>query len=354
MMAMTRKKKPTRLSHQRPTPKRAPEPVVAPFVEHVQELRRRLYYIAVSVVVWGAVVYGVQHQIIAVLLRPAEGQHFIYTTPGGGLDFLFRICIYGGLILSLPVIIYNSLRFIEPLISRSSRQFILWGSAISGLLAAAGMIFGYFLGLPAALHFLLHQFRTAQIEPLVTIQSYFGFVVMYMVGSALLFQLPLLLILINRIKPFNPRRLGQLKYQRWVILVSFILAVLMNPTPNILSQLLIAVPFVAMYQVGLLLVAWVNRPKRPRRITQLAVKDIAIQQQRQKQPVRPLTVPLTPDQLLRKSPRRQPPSTRPNRVQPALAGISRPIPGRPPTRQGTLPRQRFMDFVPTSPVTTDN
>ncbi len=251
------------------------ESVNQPFIEHAYELRRRLYYIVISVVVWGGAAYAVQEHIVDILLAPARGEKFIYTTPGGGIDFLFKICIYSGLIVSLPVIVYNVLRFIEPLITRASKQFILWGSIVSGLLAIAGIMFGYFIGLPAALHFLTHQFTTVQIKPLVTIQSYLQFVIVYMVGSAMLFQLPLMLIFINRIKPLKPKRL--LHYERWVILVAFVLSGLMNPTPNMLSQLLIAGPFILMYQVGILLIALINKR---RKVYFLHQQDLAVQASR--------------------------------------------------------------------------
>lgn len=248
------------------------------FIEHVQELRRRFYYIAASVLVWGAATYAVQQHVVNVLLKPARGENFIYTSPGGGIDFLFRICVYTGVIFSLPVIVYNTLRFIEPLIAKASLRFIMLGSFVSGLLALAGIIFGYYLGLPAALHFLLHQFTTAQIRPLVTIQSYLGFVIVYMAGSALLFQVPLVLILVNRIKPLKPRRL--LHYERWVILVAFVLAGLMNPTPNVFSQLLVAGPFILMYQVGILLIALINRKHKPGTVELLYQTDLQAQANR--------------------------------------------------------------------------
>jgi sec-independent protein translocase protein TatC len=273
-MSMKIKKKPT--SRKRTAPRRpTPVTVTSPFIEHAQELRRRVYYIAGSVVVWGAVIYSVQQHVVNALLRPARGQHFIYTSPGGGIDFLFRICVYGGIVLSLPVIIYNGLRFVEPVMSRPSRRFVALGSLAASLLALVGVVFGYYIGLPAALHFLLHQFTTVQIRPLVTIQSYLGFVTVYMFGSALLFQLPLLLLLINRIKPLKPKQL--LHYERWVILVAFVLAGLMNPSPNIISQLLVAGPFIIAYQVAIVVIAMLNRNRKAIAPQQLLEQDSAVQ-----------------------------------------------------------------------------
>src|ERR1700761_5447643 len=86
-----------------------------PFIEHVHELRRRLFIIAVFVVVGSAVSYGLQQQIVNVLLRPSHGQRFIYTSPLGGINFLFSVCLDVGLVIATPVILYQLLAFISPL-----------------------------------------------------------------------------------------------------------------------------------------------------------------------------------------------------------------------------------------------
>jgi sec-independent protein translocase protein TatC len=235
--------------------------------------------VAISVGIWGTGAYFIEHQIIDALIKPAHGQQFIYTSPVDGINFLFKVCIYAGLIASIPVIVYNFLRYVEPLMAKDSARFIAVGSIISGILAAVGIAFGYFMGLPAALHFLLHQFITDQVTPMLTIQSYMSFVVVYMVGSALLFQLPLIMLFINRIRPLKPSTLFH--YERWVILIAFIMAGLMNPTPRVLDQLLVAGPIILMYQVGIVIIALLNRPRRPGRVRKLASQDAAKQAARQ-------------------------------------------------------------------------
>ena len=231
-----------------------------PFIEHLYELRRRVFYIALSVGVWATGAYFVQQHIVAALLKPASHQQFIYTSVGGGIDFLFRVCVYTGIVCSIPIIVFQILKYLEPLIKRDAMRFIGLGSLASGVLAVAGMAFGYFVGLPAALHFLLHQFTTDQIHPLLTIQSYMSFVTLYMLGSALLFQLPLILILINRIKPLKPKKL--LHMERWVILTAFVLGGIMNPSPRIQDQILLAGPMIITYQIGIIIIWLSNRQKR--------------------------------------------------------------------------------------------
>jgi sec-independent protein translocase protein TatC len=249
-----------------------------PFLEHFYELKRRLTIIAVSIFVFAVAAYGVQQHIVNFLLRPTHGQNLIYTSPGGGLDFLFRVCLYTGVICSLPVIIYQLLKYMEPLLGSDSIRFALGGSLISAILAVAGMAFGYYAGLPATLHFLFHQFTTSQIHPLIAVQSYMGFVTMYMFGAALLFQVPLIMIFINRIKPLKPSKL--FKHERWMILIAFVLAVIMNPTPNVVDQLMLAGPMILMYQVGIGMVAFINRPRYSPRVKSLLARDAEIQAER--------------------------------------------------------------------------
>ena len=227
---------------------------------------------------FGVAAYGVQQHIVSFLLRPAHGQNLIYTSPGGGLDFLFRVCLYTGIICSLPVIIYQFLKYLEPLLGSDSVRFALGGSLVSAILAVAGMTFGYYAGMPATLHFLFHQFTTSQIHPLITAQSYMSFVTMYMFGAALLFQVPLIMIFINRIKPLKPSTL--FKHQRWMILVAFVLAVIMNPTPNVVDQLMLAGPMILMYQVGIVIIAILNRPKHSPKVAALRAQDTAAQTER--------------------------------------------------------------------------
>lgn len=255
-------------------------PPKLPFIEHLLELRRRLFYVAVSIGIWATGAYFVQHQIVDWLLAPADGQQFIYTSVGGGIDFLFRVCLYTGVVFSIPVIIYQILRYIQPLIGQHSTRFIVLGSIASGVLALAGIAFGYFLGLPAALGFLLHQFNTADISALITIQSYLSFVLLYLAGSSLMFQVPLVMFFINRIKPLTMK--AMMKKQRWVILISFIAAALINPSPRAQDMAILAVPMVLSYQIGVGIVWYVNRKHtRPANVQKLLEQDSKIKQERE-------------------------------------------------------------------------
>lgn len=101
-----------------------PDTQKLPFMEHVYELRLRLFYIAASIAVFSMFAYSINKQLVSLLLKPAGDQKFIYTSPIGGVDFLFRVCVYFGIAVSIPVIVYQFLRYLEPLFSKSSVRLI--------------------------------------------------------------------------------------------------------------------------------------------------------------------------------------------------------------------------------------
>jgi sec-independent protein translocase protein TatC len=254
-----------------------------PLIEHIHELRRRFFYIAACVAVGSMIAYGLERQIVDLLLRPSHGQHFIYTSPLGGMNFLFGVCLDIGLVVSTPVILYHVLSFIRPVMKGTTRKFLLVSSLSAGVAALVGVVFGYFIGLPSALNFLLHQFTTVQVRPLITIQSYMSFVALYLFGSALMFQLPLIMFIINRIKPLKPQ--GLFKYERHLIVCAFIVAFIMNPTPNVVDQMLVVVPLIIMYQLGIGLIWFVNRSQETPLVQDLRSKDIARQEERMTRPL---------------------------------------------------------------------
>jgi sec-independent protein translocase protein TatC len=272
-VAMRRtKNKPTRKHAKSQLHKQSVLPEKIPFIAHIHELRKRLFYVGISVGIFGAAAISIQSQLTAALLKPAGDQQFIYTTPGGGFDFVFKLCLYTGIAASIPVIVYHFIRYLQPLIKLQTRRFVAITSICSSLLAIAGIAFGYFFGLPAAMHFLLKGFSSEQIQALISIQSYMSFVLIYLLGAALLFQLPLILIVINRFKPIQPKTL--MKQQKWFILGAFVSGAIISPTPDIRNQLMLSGPIILMYELSIILIWAINRRnKKPRKVVELLRKD---------------------------------------------------------------------------------
>lgn len=252
----------------------ASDPQKKPFIEHVHELRKRIAYVAVAIVLGGGIAYAFQNKLLTILVAPAGDQQFIYTSPGGGFTFLFNLAIFTGVLFAIPVIVWQLLRYLQPIMKQGALRFVAMGSIVSGFLAILGIVFGYVFGLPASMHFLLNQFSTsaAHIDALITIQSYMSFVTLYLVGSALLFQVPLIMILINRIKPLKTS--GLMKFQRWFVLIAFIMGAVISPSPDIQNQAMLSVPMIIMYQLGIVIV-WISNRKlrKAEKVRALLQKD---------------------------------------------------------------------------------
>lgn len=228
---------------------------VKPFIEHVRELQIRLTWCAASIGVGGFFAYLVHPRLMELIRRPL-GQTLYYTSPVGGFNFVFKLCLVAGIIVALPVIIYHCFRFVGPMIKSDSKKLIISFVIWSFVLAVAGVLFGYLISLPAALHFLT-AIGGENIKSLIQADEYFNFALAYIAGFALIFQVPVVMLFINKIRPLSPGPM--MRMQRYIILASFILAAILTPTPDPVNQAIMALPMVILYQVGVVLVWLVNK-----------------------------------------------------------------------------------------------
>lgn len=229
------------------------------FMDHIRELQWRLAIVALAFLATGAAVYPFFDKIVALLLKPlGNNLSLVYLTPGGAFNFAVQVCIYAAMIGALPVALYHIYRFVMPAVEKTTLRGVLGYSLSSLFLAAVGVAFSYFLALPAAIQFLT-SFDLKNISPMLTVESYLSFVMTYLLAGALLFQLPLFMTIINRIKPMTPRML--MSGQRHVILWSVVFAAVISPTPDAVNQLLLAAPMIVMYQVGIVIILLKNRKR---------------------------------------------------------------------------------------------
>lgn len=252
------------------------------FLDHVHELRRRLFWVVGIVLIASSVAYSFLGTILDVLMRPLGDERLFYLTPGGGLSFSFKLCALVGIIVAVPFIMYHLYRFLEPLMV-SWRRSALFYIGLSTLLATSGVLFAYYVSLPAAIKFLT-GFSVEHIQAMLTADSYLSFVATYLLGAALLFQIPLLLLIINTMTPLKPSKL--MKLQKYVIVGAFIIGAMISPTPDIMNQAFLAVPIIAMYQLGIFMV-WLQNGARARKQARMDARAGARQQASQAVPVPP-------------------------------------------------------------------
>lgn len=258
---MTRQKRKTKHTHHSTTGGLS-------FLDHLRELRRRLFAVAVTFLLISGAALPFFDTITSLLIKPLGNKYnLIYLTPGGAFSFMLEVCLYIGLIGSLPVIIYQLYRFIMPAVKTVALKKVLQYTAASFVLAGVGIAFAYIVSLPAALYFLTNM-NIAQVNPMLTVDSYLSFVMTYLLAGAALFQLPLLMLIINSVTPLKPSKL--LKVQDKVILGSFIVGAVISPTPDMLNQTLLAAPLIVMYYLSIVLIWRKNRRRKPGKVAMAA------------------------------------------------------------------------------------
>ena len=225
-----------------------------PFRKHLSDLRTTFIYCAAILIAFCVLGYLLHKQLFVFITKPLQ-QQLYYTSPAGALSSIFKLSLLFGLVVSLPLVLHQIYRFIGPSLPKQLRYKTLRTVFLSTFLAVVGVATAYWINLPATLHFLT-SIGDDNIKPLITANEYINFVFNYLVGFAILFQLPLIMLLINRVKPQKPS--GLMRYQRHVILWSFVAAAVITPTPDPLNQTMVALPIIGLYQLSIVMILVIN------------------------------------------------------------------------------------------------
>jgi len=222
------------------------------FGEHLQELKDQFLIWFVSFLVASGIGYVLYRPLLAWLIIPLKGPLF-YTSPVGALQAVFGVSALFGFIVSVPILLYEAMRFFEPAFGSKHLKHVLIYVLISFLLAILGVLTAYYLVLPATLGFLAN-FAGNQLKALISTKDYFSFITKYLLGFAILFQLPLIVFVINKFVPLKAKTL--LKYWRHVIVLSFIISAILTPTPDPINQTIMAAPMILLYFISVAVLAF--------------------------------------------------------------------------------------------------
>lgn len=244
---------------------------------HLKELQWRLMLVAGFFITGAVVAYQYRDPLINLLMAPLHGQKLVYLTPGGGFSFILMVTVYAGVAVAFPILIQQLYAFLRPVLPANVQNKSTIIIISSFILMVAGILFGYMVAVPNALVF-LYSFADSYVDASLTAESYLSFVVAYTIGIGLTFQVPLLLLLINAIKPLTPG--GLMKSERWVILGAFVAAAIITPTVDPVNQAIIAGPIIIVYQIGVVavLVSLARAHRRNKKALKLETRSAALKQ----------------------------------------------------------------------------
>lgn len=237
---------------------------VLPVLEHLEELRNRLIKAVLAWIAGMIVAYLSVPIVLNALQHPLEaaratGQvvNLAYLDVTEPLAAAFKIAAFGGLILAMPVIVYQAWSFVAPGLTASERRWAVPFILAGALAFTTGVAFGYFVVLPVAIPFLI-GFLGVEVQAVLSLGRYIGQVVLYLLIFGLIFQLPVLAYLLTKIGVINADFLVQ--NRRYAVLVNVVLASIITPTIDPVNLLLMAGPMVLLYEAGIV----VSRLAAPR------------------------------------------------------------------------------------------
>lgn len=224
-------------------------------VDHLAELRRRIMIIIGTLVVAVLVGFYYSSPIVDYFMQIPGELVFLY--PGEAFIVHLTVSLAVGIVLSFPVMLYQVIRFILPGLLAKEIRVLYIGLPFSMGMFVLGVVFAYKAILPLAYKFFM-GFGTATLEPLISIGSYVSFVLGLVIPFGVIFQLPLIVLLLTGIGILRPTTL--VRYRKYIILTIFVVAALLTP-PDVVSQALMALPMLLLYEFSILLSRVVFRRK---------------------------------------------------------------------------------------------
>ncbi len=238
-----------------------------PFLDHLEELRKRLFWIAGAVVIGIVVAFVLLSKldIIRLLERPIlpllHGQKLIYTHPGTSFHILLNASLVLGIILASPVVVGQLWGFLAPALYAHEKKVVV--PVVSSMVALflAGVALSYFVVLPLTLRFLMSIESTA-LTPMISATDYFDFAISMCLAFGAVFEVPIAILALTALGLVTPQFLS--KYRRHAIVVCLTAAAFITPGADPYSLFALAIPLYFLYELSVFVAmfAWKKRQKR--------------------------------------------------------------------------------------------
>lgn len=244
-----------------------------PLTEHLGELRKRILISLVSLLVTFVASFNYSEKIFKLIMFPLRYNldfsvknahiHFVpvdklqntklvFLAPAEAFWMNIKISLVAGLVLSLPMIFYQLWKFISPgLLEREKKYILPFIFSATGLFLF-GAAFCFFIVLPFAMQFLLNYKVGDFLMPMLSVGQYVDFCLKFILAFGAIFELPILIVFLVKLGVVTPKTLS--KNRKFAILIAFVIAALLTPTPDAFNQILMAVPMILLYEVGI----WVS------------------------------------------------------------------------------------------------
>ncbi len=229
------------------------------FLDHLEELRSRIVYSVMAVLI-SAIAAGffADFLVKVVLLGPllAVGLKPQVLTPYGIMLTYMQVVLVVGIIASMPVILYQLWKFVAPGLMPHERKYAFRIVFFTSFCFLSGIAFAYFILVPTALTF-FSTFGTDVFELNIAINEYISFMLSLILGAGLVFELPMITFFLSKFGIVTPKLMR--KFRKHAIVVILIISAIITPTPDMLTQSLLAAPMIILYEVSIFISMFAQR-----------------------------------------------------------------------------------------------
>ncbi|MFO7773774.1 MAG: twin-arginine translocase subunit TatC [Dehalococcoidia bacterium] len=225
---------------------------------HLAELRKRLLRSVIVVAIATVLAFVFYHQIFDILLYPAGEMDLIFVEMTEMIGTIFRVCLAVGIMLAVPYLTYEFIMFVSPALTSREKRYVYFILPWIAIMFAAGVVFGYFILTPPAIKFLL-GFGGDIADAQIRIGNYIPVVTKLLLVTGLIFEVPVLTTFLARIGVVSGNWLASKR--KIVIVGAFLLAAILTP-PDILTQIMLGLPLIALYELSIWLARLVGKKRQ--------------------------------------------------------------------------------------------
>ncbi|MFN3479168.1 MAG: twin-arginine translocase subunit TatC [Thermodesulfovibrionales bacterium] len=240
-----------------------------PLTEHLSELRKRIVISLIGLFIGFLLSFNYSEDLFKFLTLPLRSEigfsmkypfisfipsqiknpSLVFLAPAEAFWMHLKVSLVAGLMLSLPVILFQLWRFISPGLLPKERKYIGPFVIVATILFLFGATFCFLFVLPFAMSFLL-TYKTGIIMPMLSVGNYVDFCLKFILAFGAIFELPIVIVFLTRMGIVTPKTLA--KNRKYAILLAFVVAAILTPTPDAFNQTLMAVPIIVLYEAGIL------------------------------------------------------------------------------------------------------
>src|SRR2546427_10943403 len=229
-----------------------------PFLEHLEDLRWTIVKMAITMVIAMVLCFAFRHQLVMIMQRPLSevgGQVGALRALGitDSITISFHLAFYAGIVLSFPLLLYFLAQFVLPALTAVEKRFLFPAIGVRFALFLIGVSVCYFWLLPKTILFFFRDTESLGWAPTWTVQQYYSFVTRFTIGFGLAFELPVVVLALVQFGLITYRFMARTR--PYAVVLIFILATIITPTPDILTLAALALPMCLLYE-SCIWIAW--------------------------------------------------------------------------------------------------